>query len=72
MIESYYFQKIVALGKEVIPYIIEVLKKAPSFLIIALLQITGENPVKPDHCGKIKEMTRDWVEWWDRRSSTLN
>jgi hypothetical protein len=72
MIESYYFKKIVSLGKEVVPYIVEVLKKTPSFLIIALLQITGENPVKSDHCGKIKEMNRDWIEWWDRRYSTLD
>jgi hypothetical protein len=72
MLESDYFKKIVALGKEVVPYIIEILKKTPSFLIIALLQITGENPVKPAHCGKIKEMTRDWMEWWDRRYSTLD
>ncbi|MDR2632118.1 MAG: hypothetical protein LBC51_00655 [Treponema sp.] len=66
-----FFKSIIDLGSEVIPYIIEVLRDTPSFLIIALYKITGENPVKPDHCGKIKEMTKDWIEWWDKRYSAI-
>jgi hypothetical protein len=61
-----FFKKIIDLGSEVIPYIIEVLRDTPSFLIIALCKITGVNPVKSDHCGQIKEMTRDWIEWWEK------
>jgi hypothetical protein len=66
-----FFKRIIALGSEVVPYIIEVLRDTPSFLIVALYRITGANPVKPDHCGRIKEMTRDWVEWWDRKYSVI-
>jgi hypothetical protein len=61
-----FFKKIIALGSEVIPYIIEALRDMPSFLIIALYKITGVNPIKSDHRGKIKEMTRDWIEWWEK------
>jgi hypothetical protein len=66
-----FFKKIIDLGSEVIPYIIEVLRDTPSFLIVALYRITGENPVSPDHCGKIKEMTKDWIEWWDKKYSAI-
>jgi hypothetical protein len=66
---SSFFNEIVALGKDAVPYIIEVLRDSPSFLIIALYKITGENPVKPDHRGRIKEMAGDWIEWWDKESS---
>jgi hypothetical protein len=68
---NFFLKKIIDLGSEVIPYIIEVLRDTPSFLIIALYKITSENPVKSDHYGKIKEMAKDWIEWWDKKYSAI-
>jgi hypothetical protein len=67
--DSFFFNKIIDFGDGVVPYIIEALKDTPSFLIIALYKITGENPVKPEHRGRIKEMAGDWIEWWKKKSS---
>jgi hypothetical protein len=61
-----FFNKIVNLGKDVIPYIIEVLRDTPGFLIIALHKITGVNPVKPENRGYIKKMSDDWIAWWEQ------
>jgi hypothetical protein len=65
------FNEIIALGKSAVPCIIEVLRYEPSLLIAALSKITGENPVKPEHRGRVKDMAADWIEWWDEKSTAL-
>jgi hypothetical protein len=67
MFENIYYQEIVKLGEKVVPHIINVLKSQPDYLFVALKRITNENPVKPEHRGRIKEMSRDWIEWWESK-----
>jgi hypothetical protein len=66
MFDNVYYQAIIALGWKVVPYIIEQLRKQPCHLFKALKQITGINPAKPEHIGRIPEMAKDWIEWYDK------
>jgi hypothetical protein len=65
MFQNGNYQNIIKLGKRVIPYIIDKLKKNPDHLFTALTKITGINPVKPENRGKIKAMAKDWIIWWE-------
>jgi hypothetical protein len=57
------YQKIVSMGKAVIPFLLEDLHQNPLYWLPALRQITQENPVQPQHKGKIKLMAEDWLNW---------
>ncbi|GHV82533.1 hypothetical protein AGMMS49991_10910 [Spirochaetia bacterium] len=65
MFQNSNYQKIINLGKEAIPYIIDILRKKPDHLFVALNKITGINPVKPENRGKINGMAKDWIMWWE-------
>lgn len=59
------YQAIIALGKEVVPLIIEDFKTVNSGQWShALTVLTGENPVKEEHVGDTSLTRRDWEEWW--------
>ncbi len=57
------FQGIIGLGPIAIPLILEELAAQPSFLFVALEEISGDNPVKPEHRGDMAAMTQDWLDW---------
>jgi hypothetical protein len=57
------FRSIVASGREAVPYLLEQLKSEPSYLVMALGEITGENPVPPSASGRVTEMAKAWLEW---------
>jgi hypothetical protein len=59
------YQAIIALGWDVVPYIIEQLRNKPCHLFVALHSIVGASPVKPEHAGYLNEMAQDWIKWWD-------
>jgi hypothetical protein len=57
------YQKIVTMGKPIIPFILEDLGQNPIYWLPALRQITQENPVQPEQRGKIKQMADAWLNW---------
>ncbi len=57
------FRRLIARGKEAIPFLLREVKREPSLLVLALHEITGENPVPRESRGKIKEMAKAWVAW---------
>ena len=57
------YLKIIEIGPEVLPFIFNELSSKPGHWFHALNAITGENPVKPEHRGNLKLMTRDWLAW---------
>jgi hypothetical protein len=57
------YRSIVALGDEAIPLILEFLEKDPDFLVMALHDITQENPVAPEHHGRVPALIEDWLRW---------
>jgi hypothetical protein len=63
------YNKIVRLRERAVPYIITKLKEAPSLIFVALLRITGENPVKEENRGIVKKMAEDWIDWWEKKNN---
>lgn len=57
------YQAIIEMGEEALPFIFAEMQKQPGHWFIALRQITGENPVRPEHKGDLQKMTADWLEW---------
>ena len=56
-------QEIVAMGEIAVPWILESLKTTGGHWFMALHQITGAAPVPPKSCGRVKEMTKAWLDW---------
>jgi hypothetical protein len=57
------YQQIIGLGPAAIPLLLEELQQKPGHWSWALRAITGENPVKEQHRGKLALVTQDWLEW---------
>jgi hypothetical protein len=57
------YQKIINLGRDVIPFLLQDLCQNPIYWIPVLRQITQENPVLPEQRGKIKQMAEAWLDW---------
>lgn len=63
--KSKYLEHIISYGEDMLPYIIEDLKKEPQHWFYALEKITGRNPVKDSDSGDILKMTEQWINWYD-------
>ena len=63
--DNRYYQEIIALGKAILPTLIDQLDGSSTFLFFALYRITGNSPVLPEHYGDIAAMTDDWRNWWE-------
>jgi hypothetical protein len=57
------YQKIIAMGWDAVPFILEELQREPDQWFWALEVITDENPVPPEAAGKVRQMAQAWVEW---------
>jgi len=57
------YQQIIGMGLNAIPLILEEMKEKPGHWFWALKSITGEDPVLPEQRGRIKEMTKAWLNW---------
>ena len=60
------YQRIVALGPQVIPEILRELEREPDLWFSALERLTGADPVHPRDYGDIKAMARSWLSWAQR------
>jgi hypothetical protein len=63
MLGHWAYQQIIQLGRAVVPLILRELRSRPDFLFAALREITGEDPVRAEDCGKVKAMADAWVKW---------
>ncbi len=57
------YRQMIALGRPAVPFMLTKLKEDPHFLFDALTAITGEDPVRDDHAGRLKKMAEDWLNW---------
>ena len=57
------YQQIIGMGPTAISFILRELKNKPGHWFWALKSITGEDPVPPEHRGKVRQMTDDWLKW---------
>lgn len=65
------YLKIIGLGPDVLPHILEELRREPDFWFVALEAITRENPVRAEHAGDIVAMAEDWLQWEHQRHRAL-
>lgn len=57
------YQRIIGMGKPVLPLIFKELAKSNGHWYWALKAITGEDPVKPKHSGRMIVMRHEWLKW---------
>jgi hypothetical protein len=57
------YQEIINMGTKIVPLLLSELKKNPLYWLSALSAITGENPIKPEQRGRVKQMALAWIEW---------
>ena len=57
------YQRIIAMGEPVVPWLLQRLAEKPDHWFVALNAITGARPVPPESRGRIKEMTQTWLNW---------
>jgi hypothetical protein len=57
------YKEIISMGNKIVPLLLQELKKNPLYWLLALNEITGVNPIKPEQRGKIKQMAEAWLEW---------
>ncbi len=67
MIMDSAYQRIVGMGKPAIRYLLERLADKPDHWFWALFAITGDNPVRPEHEGRLAAMADAWIGWGRKR-----
>jgi hypothetical protein len=64
------YQEIIGMGTKVVPLLLRELKQNPLYWLLALSEITGENPIKPEQRGRVKQMAEAWIEWGKNQGYT--
>jgi len=57
------YQRIIGMGWRAVPLILQHLRREADFWFEALVAITGEQPVPPEHAGNMEAMREDWLRW---------
>lgn len=57
------YQRIIGMGMPAVPLILQELRRTPDQWFWALEAITEANPVPPQSAGKVRDMSRAWIEW---------
>ena len=60
------YQRIIALGRPVVPLILAELRERPQQWFWALRMLTGVNPVPDDIRGQVRRMAEAWVTWGEQ------
>ncbi len=55
------YQQIIGMRPDVAPILLEEMQREPDHWSWALRAIAGENPVKPEHRGKLALIAQDWI-----------
>lgn len=78
------YRKLIDFGEKIVPILLAHLRtnQDPSFscktplgawwCIVALTQLTRQNPIKNGHEGQLKEIVKDWLEWDDQQKQNIN
>ncbi len=61
------YQRIIGMGWDAVPLILEELRREPDQWFWALEKITDENPVPPEAAGRVRQMAQAWVEWGQKQ-----
>jgi len=66
------YLKIIAMGAEAIPLVLEEMQQRPDHWFIALESLTDENPVAVEHQGNFTQMVEDWLAWGKKNGFLSN
>jgi hypothetical protein len=61
------YLKIIGMGWDAVPFLLQELKNEPDLWFLALRSITDENPVTDEIRGNIKAMSKAWLTWAEER-----
>jgi hypothetical protein len=61
------YQRIIGMGLDAVPLILEELQREPDQWFWALEAITEENPVTKESAGIVRRMAQTWSEWGKQR-----
>lgn len=67
IVSNFNYYRIIGLGKDVIPLILQELQENGGQWYLALRVLTNENPVNPEDAGNIKKMKMAWLDWGKQR-----
>ncbi|TAE72751.1 MAG: hypothetical protein EAZ85_08920 [Bacteroidetes bacterium] len=62
-IENETYFHILAMGKTIVPFIINELENGKNVWFNILKKLTHDNPIKQQNIGKPNLMANDWIEW---------
>lgn len=65
------YREIINMGTQIVPILLSELNKNPLYWLAALSEITGENPIKPEQKGRVKQMASAWIEWGKDRGYAI-
>lgn len=57
------YQRIIGLGPDVIPVILDSMRAEPDHWFVALSALTGADPVPEEARGRLRAMTQAWIDW---------
>ena len=57
------YQKILNLGPDIVPFILDELQQRPDWWFDALRTLTNCNPVPQEAAGKLYEISSAWIHW---------
>lgn len=57
------YLQVIAMGKKVVPLILQELEREPAPWFVALQAITGENPVDHRSAGNFPKIAEAWLQW---------
>jgi hypothetical protein len=57
------YRQIIAMGEAVIPILLEDLNQTHDHWFLALMELTGQNPVKQADAGFVDRMADAWIRW---------
>lgn len=59
------YQRIIGMGTDVIPFIIQDLREGTDHWHWALVSITGANPLDDENSGDMNAIAESWINWWE-------
>ena len=61
------YQQIIGMGPVAVQFIMQEMLREQDHWFWALRSIAGEDPVPPEHRGRMEEMTGAWLSWGQRQ-----
>jgi len=57
------YQTIIEKGSAAVPFLLRQLEERPDHWFLALMAITGQDPVAPEQHGYLSQMAAAWLDW---------